>query len=97
MAQVTHILTPQQRIDPYLDYLFREWGSVPELAQEWWRWEELDRLDFMYEWAIRESYRGQLEEWATQGLLSPAQHARYKGLLKLIARYRPTLEELFES
>ena len=30
MAQVTHILTARERIDPYLDYLFREWEDIPE-------------------------------------------------------------------
>ena len=29
MGQVTHIHTPRERIDPYLDYLFREWGPSP--------------------------------------------------------------------
>lgn len=94
MAQVTHIRTAQERIDPYLDYLFREWNSVPGLAGEWEAWEELDRLDFVLEWPIREDRLGQLEQWAAEGLLTPAQRARYDELLRLVERNRPILNDL---
>lgn len=95
MAQVTHTLTAQQRIDPYLDYLFAEWGSVHELGREWAAWDEADRLDFIYEWPIREDRLHELAEWAAGGLLTPAQRARYAALLALVARQRPALEALF--
>lgn len=95
MAQVTHILTSQQRIDPYLDYLFREWESVPQLAEEWEGWEDHDRLDFFVEWPIREDHLHQLRDWNERGLLTLAQRGRYEELLGLIARHRPVLEGLF--
>lgn len=97
MAQVTHVLSPSERIDPYLDSLFREWESIPELAREWVAWEEPDRLDFTYEWSIREDYLAQLQGWVTQGLLTPAQQARYDNLLGLVARHRPLLATLLRE
>lgn len=95
MAQVTHILTAQQRIDPYLDYLLREWASVPNLAREWAAWEEPDRLDLLYEWPIREDRLAELATWAGQGLLTPAQRLRHDALLALVERHRPLLDAVF--
>ena len=84
MDQVAHILTPRERIDPYLDYLFREW-------------EDHDRLDFVVEWPIREDRLHQLREWAAQGLFTPEQQARYDELLQLIACHRPLLDRLLDE
>ncbi len=97
MAQVTHVLTARERIDPYLDYLFREWEYVPELAREWAEWDELDRLDYVVEWPIREDRLHELAQWAEQGLLTPEQRARYDMLLRLVSRHRPVLEALFDD
>lgn len=94
MAQVSNIRTARERIDRYLDNLFREWNSVPELAHEWEESEELDRLDFVIEWPIREDRLGQLAQWAAEGLLTPVQRARYDELLRLVARNRPIMDEL---
>ena len=60
MAQVTHILTARERIDPYLDYLFRAWQALPEVARVWAEWQDHDRLDFVVEWPIREDHFYQL-------------------------------------
>ncbi len=97
MAQVAHILTSQQRIDPYLDYLYREWRSIPERVREWQEWEEHDKLDFVVEWPLREDYLHQLRRWREQGILSPAQCARYDELLEVVAQYRPVVEQLFND
>lgn len=97
MAQVTHTLTAEQRIDPYLDYLFAEWESVHELGREWATWDEGDRLDLIYEWPIREDRLHELAGWAARGLLTPAQRARHAVLLALVARQRPALEALFAA
>ena len=71
MAQVTHILTARERIDPYLDYLFRAWQALPEVAKVWAEWEDHDRLDFVVEWPIREDHFHQLEEWALRECSRP--------------------------
>ena len=97
MAQVTHILTARERIDPYLDYLFRAWQALPEVAKVWAEWEDHDRLDFVVEWPIREDHFHQLEEWVSQGLLTPEQQARYDELLQLIACHRPLLDRLLDE
>src|SRR5437763_1840659 len=69
MARVTPILTAQQRVDPYLDYLFREWRQVPQIAREWDEWGDHEQLDFVVEWPIREDRLHQLRQWHEQGLL----------------------------
>ena len=97
MAQVTHIHTARERIDPYLDYLFAEWQALPEVATEWPEWEDLDQLDFVVEWPIREDRLHQLQGWAAQGLLTPEQQARYDELLQLIACYRPLLDGILNE
>lgn len=95
MAQVTDVLTSQQRVDRHLDYLLREWQSVPRLAEEWVEWEDHDRFDFWIEWPIREGRLRDLQRWDKQGLLTATQRERYAELLGLITRYRPVLDELF--
>ncbi|HET8628557.1 MAG TPA: hypothetical protein VFL91_14140 [Thermomicrobiales bacterium] len=67
---------------------------MPDLVGEWEEWEELDRLDFVLEWPIREDHVYQLKQWAAEGLLSPAQRARYDELLRLVERNRPILNDL---
>lgn len=97
MAQVIRVLAPQQRIDSYLDYSFREWRSVPELVEEWAEWEDHDRYDFWVEWPIRESYLDELRRMSGQGLFTPDQQACYEELLRLVDRHRPTLEALCQE
>ena len=94
MAQVTPKADQATRIDRYLDYLFREWEDVPEVAREWGEWEDHDRLDFVVEWPIREDRLHQLHEWASRGLFTPEQQARFDELLQLIACHRPLLDRL---
>ncbi len=97
MARVARILTAKERIDPYLDYLFAEWGAVPEVAAEWNEWEDHEQLDFVVEWPIKEDRLHQLQQWAREGLFTPDQQARYERLLALIAQHRPTLEQLLRD
>ncbi len=95
MAQVTATSRIQGAIDDYLDYFTAEWRGVPALAAEWPDWDEDEQLDFILEWPIREDRLEQLRSWAGEGLLMPAQRERYAALLQLVARHRPTIEELF--
>ena len=82
------------RIDHYLSYLERDWNALPEVADEWQEMEEHERLDFVLEWPIREDRWLQLQHWAKDGLLTPAQCARYESLSALITRHRPTIDRL---
>ena|SRR5579864_7444002 len=95
MAQVKSGSQLREWIDDYLAYLLREWQNLPDLAQEWDCWTADEQLDFVVEWPIREDRLQQLQHWAAEGRLTPAQCARYQDLLALIARYRSTLERLF--
>jgi hypothetical protein len=51
-------------------------------------------LTFIFNWGVPADRLAQLHEWAQQGLLTPAQRARYEELLKLVDTHRPTLERL---
>ncbi len=97
MAQVVQDPELRDRIEHYLDYLLREWRSIPEIAAEWDEWEELERLDFVLEWPIREDRMHQLRNWSAQGLLTPSQCARYDEVLKLEVHHRPALEQLLKD
>jgi hypothetical protein len=94
MADV-RLRTPlREWIDDYLEHLLRIWETLPSITHEWDSWTEDERLDFVIEWPIREDRLQQLQRWAAEGQLSPAQRVRYEELLRLIARQRPTLERL---
>jgi|SRR5687767_7420324 hypothetical protein len=94
MAQVRGRSDLGEWVESYLEYLLREWEAVPEVAAEWDDWEEHERLDFVLEWPIREDRWLQLQHWAKDGLLTPAQCARYEALTVLMARHRPTIDRL---
>ena len=86
------------RVDRYyLDYLFREWQWVPQIAQHWDSWQDHEQLNFVVEWPIREDCLGELQQWAEHGALTPEQGGRYGDLMRLVAEHRPTLERLLED
>jgi hypothetical protein len=93
VVQLTHAAT-NQRIEHELDYARREWESVPEYLAAWTNWDEDERLDFVLEWAIRESSLTLLREWAANGLLSRQQQERYEDLLCTVAKHRPLIGPL---
>ncbi len=94
MAQVAQEAHVRARIDHYLDYLLAQWEGVPALAAEWSDWDTESRLTFAWNWAVPRDRMHQLEQWATQGVLTPEQCVRYEQLLALVAQNRPTLERL---
>lgn len=95
MAQVAHRPRSQPDIDYHLDYQFRQWESLPEVATQWLAMAGVDREVFHLEWVgITESRLHELRRWAAQGLLTPAQQARYDALLRLVERSRPLLDRL---
>ena len=97
MAQVAQRAKLREWIEDYLDYLFREWESIPALAAEWEEWDENSKLTFVIDWGVPEDRLGQLRQWAEKDLLTPAQRARYEELLWLVAQHRPVLERLLHG
>lgn len=94
MAKVDTEFNVQEWAEDYLTYLIREWEVVPQIAEEWDTWEDHEQLNFVLEWPISEDRWLELQRWAKQGLLTPAQCARYDSLTALISRYRPVIERL---
>ena len=67
---------------------------MPLQAQEWDDWDDLSRLTFVVNWPVADDQLHMLNQWAEQGLLTPAQRERYEQLRQLVAEHRPTLERL---
>jgi hypothetical protein len=75
MAQVAQDPQLQARIDRYVEYLRREWDSIPALAAEWDEWDEHSRFVFALEWPICEDRLHELRQWAEQGLFKVGPNA----------------------
>ena len=83
------------QIEWALDYVARKWAAVPEFARLWdVEWDDVEKLDFEMEWAIPESWLLRLEDWNSQGVLTPQQRRRYIELLTQVTRLRPTVERM---
>jgi hypothetical protein len=93
VVQLTHPAT-NESIEHELDYARREWESVPVYLRAWADWDEDERLDFVLEWAIRESSLTVLRAWAANGLLSEQQQERYDDVLCTVAKHRPLIGPL---
>lgn len=94
MARVASPAQVHEAIEDYLDYLLRTWQGIPELADEWPEWDEYSRFVFALDWGVPEDRLGQLNQWAAEGLFTPAQRTRYDELLRLVERNRPILNDL---
>jgi hypothetical protein len=94
MAHLARDTDTQDRIDQFLAYALEEWAAVPTYAAEFDSWDEFAQLDFVHEWAIRESALVVLRDYAQQGALLPGQQVRYCELLKVVAKNRPIIEKL---
>jgi hypothetical protein len=97
MAAVARDTVLAARIDAFLAYCRKEWGAIPEIAEEWASWSDGDRLEFALEWPIREDRLKQLGGWAKQGFLTPAQRRRYGQLTTVVAAHRPLLQGLLAA
>ena len=95
MAQVARDPRLESDIDYHLEYQFHQWNNIPDVAEHWAEMDAIDQEVFHLEWVgITESRLTMLGQWAEQGLLTPAQRARYDELLQLVARCRPLLDDL---
>ena len=92
MASLVEQSTIAPLIDHALDYLTRQWLAVPEVVSTWETWDELDRLDFVLEWPLRESRLNQLRRWRDEGHLSTRQLQRFATLERLIRRHRAAVD-----
>lgn len=97
MAQVAQDAQSQASIEHYLDHLIRTWEGVPLDAEGWEEWDEHSRFAYGFDWGVPEDRLHQLQGWAEQRLLTPAQQARYEQRRELVTRYRPLLEKLLEG
>jgi hypothetical protein len=94
MASLVEQSALAPRIDHALDYLIRQWLAIPEVVSTWETWDELDRLDFVLEWPVRESRLNQLRQWRDEGQLSIQQLKRFAALERLIRRHRAAVDRL---
>ena len=97
MAQVAHDADLRATIEHYVTYLAATWESVPLEAREWHEWDEDSRLVYELNWAVPDDRLHTLRQWAGQGMLTPAERARYDQLLRLVERHRPLLDELLRE
>jgi hypothetical protein len=93
---MAHAVAPDlaSTIDHYLDYLAAEWGGIAEVVAEWATWDEREQLDFVLEWPIREDRLRQVQHWVADGVLTDRQRRALSDLERLIAGWRPALEQL---
>jgi hypothetical protein len=94
MAQVAQARELRERIEGFLTYALEEWASVPEYAAEFAGWDDVQQLDFVQEWAIRESALKVLRHYARRDVLTPEQSGRYEQLEQLVDLHRPAVQRL---
>lgn len=92
MAEVAR--TTRDRIDALLEQSFAAWEELPEVEGEFDDFDEIERLDYVHEWALEEERVERLEACARDGLMSARQIERYEDLKKLVERNRPVIERL---
>jgi hypothetical protein len=94
MAEVARDVTAD--VDWLLDYLLAEWEDIPNIAREWPTWTKIDRIHALIDWPVVESNLRALEDYAAQGILTPAQSEQYTRLHVLVTKYRPLLQQLMQ-
>jgi hypothetical protein len=97
MAQVAAPPDVSVWIDDYLAYLFNVMNDLLEIDAEWDTWDDIQQLDFVFEWDIKRDRLSQLEDWAKQGLMTADQRERYRRLLDIMNDRRPILDRLLSE
>ena len=73
------------------------WQRLPEIAAEIDRWDLVDQLVFIEEWPLEEQRLRMLEQYAADGVLTPAQLARFELLRCIVAEHRPIILRLRQT
>ena len=95
MAQV--IPGVRERVDFLLDYLTTAWKDLPAVECKIDQWDQLDQIDYIEEWAPKESLLNELCRHAAEEVLDSGLQRRYGVLQRAILRNRPILERLRAS
>jgi hypothetical protein len=91
MAQVRD---KARNIDETLGSAEEAWKSLPEVAEEIPGWEPVERIDFVYDWAVEEMKLKRLRRQEKAGAMNPAQLERFRELENLVERNRPIIEKM---
>ena len=95
MAQVVRGADVRAQIDHFLDHGVREWSAVPEYVEQFPTWTTSEQLDFVHEWAIRESALQVLRDLTET--MDSRQRVRYDELPRMVAKYRPLVASLLRD
>ena len=85
-----------QNVGTTLDFSLRAWTSLPEVAEEIAEWELVERLDFLYEWALEEMRLDRLHKQAEAGQMTEDQIEKFRDLVIVVSENRPIIERLQE-
>ncbi len=83
------------RIETDLESLRLMLGDLPEVADDWARMGEAERVSWSLDWdQVMGGLRVTLDPSYRAGAMTPDQQARYRDLLRRLAEARPLLERL---
>lgn len=83
-----------RNIDETLGFAMKAWETLPEVAEEISGWEPVERIDFVYDWAVEEMKLSRLRRHAEADEMNQAQLERFRELEDLVERNRPIIEEM---
>lgn len=84
----------RDRIDALLAQSVAAWEELPEAESEFADFDEVEKLDYVYEWPLEEERLSKLESYAQDGLMSVRQAEQYEDLKRLVGKNRPVLERI---
>jgi hypothetical protein len=95
---MAHVATEVQReIDRLLDDLFVAWQGLSQAAMDIDQWDLIEQIDYVEEWAPKESQAIHLRRLMESPEATREQHQRYEQLKRLLRTNRPILEQLRAS
>lgn len=90
-----HVAPSADTIEAVLAAQLARWQTVPEYVRWWNEADGSQQEAFALEWVgVGEQRLHDLQRWAREGQLTPAQAQRYAELQELIGRHRPTIAPL---
>ena len=95
---MAHVASEVQRdVDRLLDSLITAWEGLPRVAREIDQWDLIEQIDYVEEWAPKESQAIHLRQMMALPDVTEAQRRRYEQLEQLMQKNRPILERLRAS